>query len=120
MIRGIGIDVVDVERFESIMRRTPKIKTRLFTSREIKNSYSMWSLAGKFAAKEAVLKSMGTGLSKGLTWRDLEILGAVRSQPYVVLSNKARKIFEGVRFFISISHEGKFVVAVCLATYSNT
>ncbi|MEO0138884.1 MAG: holo-ACP synthase [candidate division WOR-3 bacterium] len=120
MVKGIGVDVVNLRRFERVLIKTPRIKNRLFTQREIENSYSLWNLAGKFAAKEAVLKSVGLGLSNGLCWHDVEIIGNFNSPPKVILSPKAKEIIPNVEFFLSISHERDFVVAVCLAVLSNT
>ncbi len=119
MVRGIGIDVVDIKRFEKAITKNPRLKNRLFTDKEIESSYSIVSLAGKFAAKEAVLKSVGTGLSGGLCWHNIEILGG-NSPPRIAFSGKAKDMFKNLKFFLSISHEREFVVAVCLAIYSNT
>lgn len=118
MVKGIGIDVVSVKRFERAITKNPRLKNRIFTDREIESSYSIMNLAGKFAAKEAILKSVGTGLSGGLCWHDIEILGG-NSPPNIVLNGNAKDMFQNLKFFLSISHEREFVIAVCLATYSN-
>ena len=120
MVKGIGIDVVNLGRFEKILKRTPKLKLRLFTEREIFSSYSLWNLAGKFAGKEAVLKSVGLGLSGGIRWKDIEILGDSQSPPQVFLSGKAKELLGNYNFLLSISHDEDLVIAVCVALYQGT
>jgi len=120
LVAGIGIDVVEVEDFAYRVRRTPKLLERIFSSKELKLSHSMESLAGRFAAKEAVLKALGKGLKGGIRWRDVEILGGITSPPEVVLKGKAAVYGRGLKFHLSISHSKGVAVAVCVATYSNT
>ncbi len=85
-----GIDVVDTVRFEEILRRRgPGFLDRIFTERERLVIASCQELARLFAAKEAVMKSLGTGLSAGVSWHDIEILGVPGSCPEVVLSGTA-------------------------------
>ncbi len=117
MVKGIGVDVINTLRFERILNRTPKLRFRLFTEREVSSSYSTWNLAGKFAAKEAVLKAVGLGLRGGISWKDIEILGDSQSPPQVFLSGKAKEILGNYKFFLTISHDENLVIAVCLALY---
>lgn len=70
MIRGIGVDTVDVARFAAHLERTPKLVTRLFADEE--RDLNLSSLAARFAAKEALIKALGGSWS--LTWHDLIIL----------------------------------------------
>lgn len=70
MIFGIGVDTVDIGRFERSLDRTPKLRERLFTERERELPVS--SLAARFAAKEALIKALGD--SHGLAWHDMEVL----------------------------------------------
>ena len=70
MIFGIGVDTVDIGRFERSLDRTPVLRQRLFTERERELSVS--SLAARFAAKEALIKALGD--SHGLAWHDMEVL----------------------------------------------
>lgn len=74
MIIGVGIDVVEIERFTASLRRTPGLATRLFTERE--RQLPLQSLAARFAAKEALAKALGA--PKGLLWADAEV---VRTRP---------------------------------------
>ena len=70
MILGVGVDIVDLERFSRALGRTPKLRERLFTVEERK--LAITSLAGRFAAKEALIKAFGG--SGDMTWHDIEIV----------------------------------------------
>lgn len=70
MIRGIGVDTVDIARFERQLERTPALRARLFTQAE--RELPLASLAARFAAKEALIKALGG--SVGLGWHDLEVV----------------------------------------------
>lgn len=70
MIRGIGVDTVDLARFERQLERTPALVARLFTPAE--RELSIASLGARFAAKEALIKALGG--SDGVSWQDLEVL----------------------------------------------
>ena len=69
MIIGIGVDTVDIARFERQLERTPALRARLFT--EAERALSTPSLAARFAAKEALIKALGG--SDGVSWQDLEV-----------------------------------------------
>lgn len=69
MITGIGVDTVDVARFERQLERTPALRARLFS--EAERELSAPSLAARFAAKEALIKALGG--STGLTWADMAV-----------------------------------------------
>jgi len=119
-VRGIGIDLVSVEEFARRLERTPSLRERLFSPRELELSYSPESLAGRFAVKEAVLKALGTGLSGGISWRDVEVVGGVDERPRVVLSGRAKEVAEGLSLLVSVSHAHGLAVAVCVAVSSRT
>ncbi len=120
MVKGIGIDVLSVDEFGKRLARTPRLKLRLFTERELDGAYSLENLAGKFALKEAILKAMGTGLSGGIRWRDVEILGGKTEPPRAVLYGRAKELAKGTRFLLSVSHAAGVVVGVCVAISSDT
>ena len=77
MIVGIGIDIVEIHRISTALRGTRAMEQRVFTPEEIrfcskrKNKYQHFG--GRFAAKEAALKALGTGWSQGIRWKDVEI-----------------------------------------------
>jgi len=108
-VRGVGVDIVKVERFKNV---TESFYEKIFTTREREYLHNKpaESMAGLFAAKEAVAKAVGTGFS-GFFPRDIEILHKQSGKPYVVLHGNAKKATKkiaakGRRFciHISISH----------------
>lgn len=113
-----GIDIVDIERFRKACERTPKIRERLFTGRELTDleSKGIASWAARFAGKEAVLKTLGTGLS-GLSWHDIEILSENTGEPFVYLSEKAQGLARergGTQVRLSLSHEREYAVGMAI------
>ena len=93
MIRGTGIDLIEIERIERIItRRGEKFLSRVFTPGEIEYSYRSGRparhLAARFAAKEAVLKALGTGLRQ-VSWTDIEIQRDELGKPMVCLDRKS-------------------------------
>lgn len=77
MILGVGIDVVDVSRFEEALERTPTLLRRLFTEQE--RDRPMASLAARFAAKEALAKALGA--PTGMAWHDAEVVNEASGNP---------------------------------------
>ncbi|MGO3146706.1 MAG: holo-ACP synthase [Leucobacter sp.] len=86
MIVGIGVDTVDIQRFERQLERTPKLRARLFSAQE--QSLSTHSLAARFAAREALIKALGD--SGSLSWADFEIMRDELRSPEFVLTPKLR------------------------------
>ncbi|HYI34532.1 MAG TPA: holo-ACP synthase [Glaciibacter sp.] len=85
MIKGIGVDIVDLARFERQIQRTPGLVPRLFTEGE--RALPAHSLAARFAAKEALIKALGD--SAGATWHELEVVTEASGNPGFVLSGNA-------------------------------
>lgn len=119
MIIGIGIDVVEVKRIERALRGSTALLHRVFTSSEQaycsgrKTQYQNY--AGRFAAKEAALKALGTGWREGIRWTDVEVLNGDNGQPLLTVHGKASQILEqtGADYtHISISHSQDYAVAV--------
>lgn len=113
-----GIDIIKIERFSKACERQPKICERLFTEREQAdlNNRPIASWAARFAGKEAILKSMGTGLS-GISWHDVEILTEKSGEPHVYLSPKAEALVKmrgGSIVRLSLSHEKEFAIAMAI------
>lgn len=77
MIIGIGVDTVDIARFEQQLERTPKLRERLFS--EAERALGTHSLAARFAAKEALIKALGD--SGDLTWGDMEVRRDAKRNP---------------------------------------
>jgi holo-[acyl-carrier protein] synthase len=120
VIVGVGIDVVPVERFAESLRRTPSLAGRLFTAAEqVTESGSARtpeSLAARFAAKEALAKSLGAG--GGMLWTDAEVRvdGAGRPSLEVRGTVAARAASLGVvTFHVSLSHDGGIAAATVIA-----
>jgi holo-[acyl-carrier protein] synthase len=110
-----GIDVVDNERFEEILRkRGPGFLDRIFTERERLAVGNCQGFARLFAAKEAVMKSLGTGLSAGVSWHDIEILDAQGSSPEVVLSGAALVLAGNSDLSVSLCGSGSDTVALAV------
>ncbi len=119
MIIGIGIDIVSIDRLQTALKGTHSMEQKLFTPEEIrfcnsrKNQYQHFG--GRFAAKEAALKALGTGWSKGIRWIDVEITKGDRGTPILTFHAKARKVFEelGARTtWLSITHSTEHAVAM--------
>lgn len=121
MIYGVGTDIVEIERLKKIVERTPKMLQRVFTAEEIKycekKGNMMQSFAARFAAKEAILKAVGTGIV-GFSWTDMDISNLKSGKPVVTLSGRMAKFAEknGItKVEISFSHVEETAVAFAVA-----
>ena len=120
MIYGIGVDIAAVERFQRFIDEdNQQLLRRLCTEREravcAGRKEQASCLAGRFAAKEAFLKALGSGLRDGISWQDMEVANDELGKPELFLSGKAREITEqrGIGpVFLSISHDGGNAVAM--------
>ena len=112
-IIGVGIDVVDIERFGASLARTPGLAERLFTPAEL--SRPLASLAARFAAKEAVAKALGA--PGAMHWHDAEVVSESSGRPLLELRGTvlARADDLGVRAtHLSLSHDAGIASAVVL------
>jgi len=115
VIIGIGVDVVDTERFRNVLERTPALRTRLFTPAEQLRDGEprpVSSLAARFAAKEALIKAFGS--SAGLSWQELEVVADDQRNPSLTLHEGARRVAadRGVtNVHLSLSHDGGIATA---------
>ncbi|MEQ8785671.1 MAG: holo-ACP synthase [Pirellulaceae bacterium] len=122
-ILGIGTDIVECLRIAQMIERHGELfLMRVFTPREIEfcsaRKAATQHYAGRWAAKEAVLKAMGTGWTPGIDWRDIEIRGDGNGPPQVALGGGAREACErqGIsRMMLSISHCRTHATAYALA-----
>jgi len=122
MILGIGIDLVEVEEIKKVIERWgERFLGRVYTEREREycegRGCPYLTFAGRFAAKEAFFKAMGTGWSGGMRWRDVEVLNASNGRPEVLLHGRAAQAAEdkGVKaIHVSISHDRDHAVAVVM------
>ncbi|CAG7839482.1 4'-phosphopantetheinyl transferase [Clostridium novyi B str. ATCC 27606] len=117
MIIGIGTDIVEIERIEKAINRNLNFINKLFTKNEIEyfKSRNMRSefIAGRFAAKEAVSKALGTGF-RGFEFKDIEIENNILGKPMVNLKGKAKKMdkkWGNYKIHLSISHGRENAIA---------
>jgi len=101
MIDGIGIDVVDIERFKLSLDRTPGLLEKLFTDNE--RTKPLQSLAARFAAKEALAKALNAG--KGLSWHEAEIINLESGKPAFLFRGEIAEIVGGAVVHVSLSHD---------------
>lgn len=121
MILGIGTDIVEVARIKTIFARYPeRFLNRTFTSYEqdycLKRKEPALHLAGRFAAKEAIVKAIGIGFSTGLSCLDIEIQNDSRGKPIVFFSPFAKELLGNLSLHISISHCHQYATAFALCT----
>ncbi len=119
MIIGVGIDIVEIERFKNLTEKWGEhFLKKIFTQREIDYCLSKRNfhqhLAGRFAAKEAISKAISTGWSGIFRWKDVEILNDESGKPVVVLYNQLKEQFKSCFFHISISHSLNYAVSFAL------
>jgi holo-[acyl-carrier protein] synthase len=119
MIVGLGLDISEIDRIEAAIKRhgAPFIE-RLFTPAEVayceshKGKYERY--AARFAAKEAAMKALGTGWSRGVRWRDIEVTREPSGKPTLRLAGAAAEIARrmGVKnISLSITHSGNLALA---------
>lgn len=121
MIKGIGIDIIEIKRIEAAIEKNEGFMTKIFNPSEIEllkgKGNNASSIAGFFAAKEACLKALGTGL-RGMQWRDIEICNDGLGRPYIILHNNAKEIAYSSNIgdiLLSISHSRENAVAQAIA-----
>jgi holo-[acyl-carrier protein] synthase len=110
VIVGIGVDVCDVERFTSSLRRTPGLADRLFTAAE--QGRGPRSLAARFAAKEALAKALGA--PPGLGWHDAEVVTEPSGRPVLVLRGSVLAAADSLgvgQAHLSLSHDAGIATA---------
>ena len=119
---GLGVDIVEIARMRAILARTPNFRERVFSEEERAYCDGTASpevhFATRFAAKEAVVKALGTGFSRGIGVRDIEVRRNAKGRPYVVLSGRAKEIAreQGVRELpVSLSFTHAEAVACAMA-----
>ena len=118
-----GIDLVDCPRIEEMIKRhDQRFINRVFTSREQayadSNKDKVEKYAGRFAAKEAILKLMGTGWRGKIAWTDIEVVNNPAGQPEVTLVGEVKEIAEelGIKHIsVSITHTANFAIASAVA-----
>ena len=116
MLRGTGIDLLEVARIKKATERWgERFLHRVFTQQERdycqRKAHPEQSLAARFAAKEAVLKAIGTGLSGGIRWTDIEVANDEKGKPGVRLGKRILQKVGKRKVLLSISHTKEFAIA---------
>ena len=123
-IVGHGVDIIELERVERMLADHPeRFVERTFTDGELAHADArgvgrLEALAGRFAAKEAVMKALGTGWRQGVAFREIEILQHPSGEPYVVLHGRTAEVARerGIaRIWVSISHIASVAMAGAIA-----
>jgi holo-[acyl-carrier protein] synthase len=120
MIYGIGTDIVDISRFQRYVDdNNAALLRRIFTEQERSacgvNRNSASRYAARFAAKEAFLKALGTGLRDGLSWQDMEVVNNEQGKPDLHLTGRALELYNEKninRVFLSLSHDAGCAIAL--------
>ena len=122
MIYGNGIDIIDIKRIRKVIRKYGnRFKKKCFSDNEIERSEkrlnSVESYAKRYAAKEACAKALGTGLARGVFWKDIEVVNNQYGKPFIKLHGKAKDIFRNMdkasdtKVEVSLSDEKKYAIA---------
>jgi holo-[acyl-carrier protein] synthase len=119
MIVALGIDLVEIDRIEEVFkRRGDRFRGRVFTDQEVSycenRSSRFASYAARFAAKEAVMKALGTGWSDGVGWRDVEVVSGNGGAPTIQLHGRALERLREIgaeKAHVSLTHSGNLAIA---------
>lgn len=122
MIYGTGVDIVEIARFEKFLKQgNDALFQRLFTSGEMAycsdKKHCAQHYALRFAAKEAFLKALGTGLRDGVSWVDMEVVNDALGKPELRLYRRADELFRQAGLsacFLSLSHDAGCAVAMVI------
>ena len=120
---GLGVDIVETSRIADLLGNHPeRFLERCFTLGEQKDSKStkrqLEHLAARFAAKEAALKALGTGWSKGIGWTDIEVAKEASGKPTLQITGRAKEIADELgitKWHLSLSHISTHAVASVIA-----
>ena len=121
MILGIGIDIIEIKRIKKVIDKYGyRFKNKCFHKNEILRSEnrlnSVESYAKRYAAKEACAKALGTGLARGVHWKDIEIFNNKFGKPHIKLHNKAKKYladldYKKYNIEVSLTDEKELAIA---------
>jgi holo-[acyl-carrier protein] synthase len=113
MISGVGIDVVNIERFKQSLERTPDLELRLFT--EAERIKSIQSLAARFAAKEALVKALNA--KNGILWHEAEVVNLEGGKPDFIFYGDVADLVDGANVYLSISHDAGIATAIVIVEH---
>ena len=125
---GIGNDIINIKRIDnSITKNKSKFINRIFTKKEIKYCHSKKRpfnyFAKRFAAKEAFSKALGTGIRKGIDFKDIEIQNDNKGKPFIILSGNTKKFLEKktkkkYKIYLTLSDDAPWAYATVLITHN--
>lgn len=113
MIHGVGIDVVDIDRFKQSLERTPGLKQKLFT--ETESIKSIESLAARFAAKEALMKALN--VKNGILWHEAEVVNLECGSPMFAFYGAVADLVNSANIHLSISHDAGIAIALVVVEH---
>lgn len=118
-MRGLGNDIIEIARMRSsIDRHGLHFLNRLFSQKEQDYCYRFQDpsphFAGRFAAKEAIAKALGTGFGAHLAWHDIEVINNEQGKPVVHFSETIRIKFQNPQVLLSISHCNEYAMATAV------
>jgi holo-[acyl-carrier protein] synthase len=118
---GFGLDLVDIARFERVLARRPAMAERLFSNEELAYAATLVNpgpnLAGRFAAKEAVMKALGVGIG-AVNWPDVAVLRQPGGAPQLIVRGRAARLAADLgvtAWHLSISHTATMASAAVVA-----
>jgi len=125
MIQSVGVDIVDIARFDKVVNRWRKrFVERILTPKEIeycnKKSNSISSMAVRFAAKEALIKCLSDSDQPGFSWQEMEIRNEKNGRPKVYLTGKLAECLKNNNIFISMSHSITSAIAIIVLEKKET
>ena len=120
-ILGNGVDIVDNKRIEKAIKKNKKFIYKVFSTNEIENSKKKYNktnyFAKSFAAKEAFLKALGTGVSNGISLKDISVKNNKYGKPSIIINDKLKKFImrkfktKNIKIFLSLSDEKENSIA---------
>lgn len=119
MIKGVGNDIIEISRIRaSIARHDRHFLNKIYTKHEQDYCFRYQDpaphFAGRFAAKEAIVKALGTGFRVGISWLDIEIQNTPEGKPYPILSAALNNAFDQPELLIAISHCREYATATAI------
>ena len=120
-ILGNGVDIVDNKRIEKAIKKNKKFIYKVFSTNEIENSKKKYNktnyFAKRFAAKEAFLKALGTGVSNGISLKDISVKNNKYGKPSIIINDRLKKFImrkfktKNIKIFLSLSDEKENSIA---------
>ena len=124
-IYGVGTDIVSVDRIKKVVKNKSFLK-RLFSEKEIYRCSKLINanncFAKRFAAKEAFSKALGTGISNGISFKDISVINNKKGKPYIELFGKTKSVVKSIlkikyKIFLSLSDEKNYALAMVVISY---